>query len=36
MELAKDLPDTEDSLRMRIKSETIFNYFDHQKYTESG
>lgn len=36
MELAKDLPDTEDSLRMRIKSEMAFNYFDHQKYTESG
>ncbi len=36
MELAKDLPDTEDSLRMRIKAETAFNYFDHHKYTESG
>lgn len=35
MELAKDLPETEDSLRMRLKSEMAFNYFDHQRYAES-
>ncbi|WP_294313388.1 LuxR C-terminal-related transcriptional regulator [uncultured Chryseobacterium sp.] len=35
MELAKDLPETEDSLRMHIKSEMAFNYFDHHKYAES-
>ncbi len=36
MELAKDLPDPEDSLQMRIKAEMAFNYFDHHKYAESG
>jgi len=36
MELAKDLSGTEDSLRMRIRSEMAFNYFDHHKYAESG